>query len=102
MYLEYIKYSYKLIIKKQITNCLKCAKEFYRNFIKEDVTVPTKHIKICLISSVKKEMHIKTTKIYCYRNKLYHFTLKPAIYEIYTYYMPLPIFCIVSLAPNSS
>lgn len=101
-YLEYIKYSQKLIIKKQITNCPKCEKEFYRHFIKEDVRVPTKHIKICSTSSVKKEMHIKTTKIYCYRNKPYRFTLKPAIYEISTYYTPLPIFCIVSLAPNSS
>ena len=47
-------------------------------------------------------MDIKTTKIYRYRNKLYHFTLKPEIYEISTYYTPLPIFCFVSLAPNSS
>ena len=101
-YLEYIKDSYKLIIKRQIPNCPMCAKEFYRNFIKQNIRVPTKHIKICSTSSVKKEMHIKTTKIYCYRNKLYHFTLKPAIYEISTYYMSSPIFCIVSLAPNSS
>lgn len=37
-YLEYIKDSYKLIIKRQIPNCPMYAKEFYRNFIKQDMS----------------------------------------------------------------